>query len=348
MTAAKRRDADRVDCRVAYLLPHKDALVPAIEAEGVPTVCLGRGGRHLRWMWRLRRMLRTDPVDVVHAHSPVPAIGARLVLATLPARVRPRMVTTDHNVWESHVAPTRWANTATVFLDDAHLAVAAGVARSMPRRIRGRVEVLVHGLDPDAVREEAGGRFAARRDLCIRDDELVVVTVANLRRQKAYPDLLAAARLVLDERPDVRFLAAGQGPDEAAIRELHARLGLGERFRLLGYRPDAVRVLAAGDVFCLASHQEGLPVALMEAMVLGLPTVATDVGGVTELVEHGRHGLLVPPGRPELLAAALLELLADPDRRAAMGSAAAARGEAMSAEHAVRRVEDLYAEVVAR
>jgi glycosyltransferase involved in cell wall biosynthesis len=153
---------------------------------------------------------------------------------------------------------------------------------------------------------------------------------------------------VLDERPDVRFVAAGQGPDEAAIRALHGRLGLGERFTLLGYRPDAVRVLAACDVFCLASHQEGLPVALMEAMVLGLPVVATDVGGVVELVEHGRHGLLVPPGRPDLIAGALLELIADPARRAAMGSEAAARGEALSVERAVRRVEALYDEVVAR
>jgi glycosyltransferase involved in cell wall biosynthesis len=86
----------------------------------------------------------------------------------------------------------------------------------------------------------------------------------------------------------------------------------------------------------------------MEAMVLGLPVVATDVGGVVELVEHGRHGLLVPPGRPDLIAGALLELIADPARRAAMGAEAAARGEALSVERAVRRVEALYDEVVAR
>lgn len=344
--SARQRDRDRLACRVAYLLPHKDALVPELEAEGVPTVCLGRGGGHLRWLWRLRNLLLTEPVDVVHAHSPVPAIGARLLVATLPRRLRPRMVTTDHNVWDSHVPMTRWANTLTSFLDDAHLAVARAVAGSMPRRVRARVEVVVHGPDPSSVRGQADDRAAVRRELGLGDGDVVVGTVANLRRQKGYPDLLAAAQRALQVRTDVRFVAVGQGPDEAEVRALRDRLGLGDRFALLGYRPDAIRVLSACDVFCLASHQEGLPVALMEAMALGLPVVATDVGGVSELVEDRRHGLLVPAGRPDLLAGAVLELVADPGRRSAMGAEAAARAAELSVERAVRRVEELYDEVV--
>ena len=86
----------------------------------------------------------------------------------------------------------------------------------------------------------------------------------------------------------MRFVAAGRGPLEDELRAQKDRLGLGDRFTFLGYRADAVRVMAAFDVFCLASHYEGLPIALMEALALGLPVVATDVGGVAELVTDGQ------------------------------------------------------------
>jgi glycosyltransferase involved in cell wall biosynthesis len=111
---------------------------------------------------------------------------------------------------------------------------------------------------------------------------------------------------------------------------------------LLGHRPDAVRVMAACDVFVLASLYEGLGVAVMEALALGLPVVATDVGGIPEVVEHGREGLLVPPGRPPALAAALVTLLTDAERRRLMAEAAARRGAALSIDTAVRRTEAVY------
>jgi glycosyltransferase involved in cell wall biosynthesis len=169
--------------------------------------------------------------------------------------------------------------------------------------------------------------------------------VANLRVQKAYPDLLEAAREVIERRPDVRFVAVGQGPLEAEIRAMHARLGLGDRLLLLGHRPDAVRVMGACDVFVLASHWEGLGVAVMEALALGLPVVATAVGGVPEVVEHGREGLLVPPGHPGELAAALLAVVSDDRLRREMSAAAARRGAALSIDAAVRRTEAVYYEL---
>ena len=144
----------------------------------------------------------------------------------------------------------------------------------------------------------------------------------------------------------MRFIAVGQGPQEAEIRALHARLGLGDRLQLLGHRPDAVRVMGACDVFCLASHHEGLPVALMEALVLGLPVVATAVGGVTEVVDDEQEGLLVAPGRPGELATALVRMLTDAAGREAMASAAVTRGETLSIEAAVRRTEAVYAALV--
>jgi glycosyltransferase involved in cell wall biosynthesis len=104
--------------------------------------------------------------------------------------------------------------------------------------------------------------------------------------------------------------------------------------------------MSAFDVFCLPSHHEGLPVALMEALAMGLPVAATRVGGVDELVTDGREAVLVPARDPERLAEALLVLLRDPRRRAEMSRCALETAETLNIEHTVREIEDIYREAV--
>jgi glycosyltransferase involved in cell wall biosynthesis len=346
VTSARRRDRERVAVRVAYLLPYKDTLVGELEEEDVPVASLGhRRVTDARWLRTLRRLLFEEPVDIVHAHNPVMAVGARIVARSLPRRVRPRVVVTDHNVWQGYMRVSRWADGLTSRLDDARLTVSEAVRASLPNHIQRRSQVVLQGIEVEHVQAQRAERAAVRSELGLDPDALVVGTVANLRVQKAYPDLLAAALEVVERLPDVRFVAVGQGPLEAEIRALHARLGLGDRLSLLGLRPDAVRIMAACDVFVLASHWEGLGVAVMEALALGLPVVATAVGGVPEVVEHGCEGLLVPPGRPSEMAAALLAVLTDHELRRTMAAAAARRGAALSIDEAVRRTEDVYHEL---
>ena len=192
---------------------------------------------------------------------------------------------------------TRIANQVTASLDDATVAVSEDVRTTMGRRAE-HTEVIAHGIDVDGVRSHLHERDAVRAELGIGDDELLAVTVANLREKKGYPVLLDAARRVVDAGAPVRFVAAGQGPLEAELRARITELDLGARFGLLGYVPNAARLVAGGDVFVLASQHEGLPLAVMEALALGVPVVATRVGGIPELVEDGTSGLLVPAGRP--------------------------------------------------
>jgi glycosyltransferase involved in cell wall biosynthesis len=348
VTTARRRDRQRLTVRVSYLLSYKSALVEELEAEAVPVSCLGfRSALDPRWLAALRWSLIDEPVDVIHAHNPVMAVGARVVARLLPRRLRPRVVVTDHNVWHGYVPVSRWADGLTSRLDDARLTVSEAVRASLPTPIRRRSQVVLQGIEVERVRAQRAERGAVRAELRLDPDALVVGTVANLRAQKAYPDLLKAALEVVERLPEVRFVAVGQGPLEGEIHALHTRLGLGDRLLLLGHRPDAVRVMAACDVFVLASLYEGLGVAVMEALALGLPVVATAVGGVPEVVEHGREGLLVPPGRPRELAAALVTLLTDAGRRQRMADAAARRGAELSIDTAVRRTEAVYHELTA-
>jgi L-malate glycosyltransferase len=345
--AAAARDRDAFDYEVAYVLPWKDHVVPQLTASGVRVHCVGRGAGRVRpvldprWAVRLRGLLRTRNYDVVHVHSPVVAGVVRPIVRSLGRR-RPALVSTEHNGWDTFSLPTRLLNGATYGLDDARFAVSDPVRSSVSSRYRDRVEVAVHGVRVDEVRAIRTERAAVRNELGIAADDIVVGTVANYLAQKAYPNLFAAAKLALDADPRLTFVAVGQGQLKDEIEAEHANYGFGDRFRLLGYRADAVRVLAGCDIFTLASHFEGLPVALMEALALGLPVAVTAVGGIPDTISDGTEGLLVPPGQPDRLAAAVLAVAGDQHSREKMAAAAYRRGSEFDISRAVRQVEAVY------
>jgi glycosyltransferase involved in cell wall biosynthesis len=349
VSGAHARDRDAFDFEVAYLLPWKTQFVHDLEDLGVRTRCLDvHHAQDPRWLLQLRRLLDSERYDIVHLHSPYVAGLARLVVRTMPASRRPKVVSTEHNVWSSHTRATRALNAATFPLGDAWLSVSDNVRESIPKRLRERVEVIVHGIVLGAVAPDPGAREAVRTELGIGPDEIAVATVANFRSQKGYPDLLAAARRLVDRSVPVRFIVIGQGPLEGEIRALRTSLGLEHSVELLGYRSDVSRVLTGCDMFALASHYEGYPVAIMEALAVGLPIVATEVGGVPEGVREGVEGLLVPPKRPELLADAIESLARDPQRRAAMRTAASERGRGYDIASAVHRTEQIYRDLCSR
>ena len=199
-----------------------------------------------------------------------------------------------------------------------------------------------HGIDVEATAKAVADRDAVRAELGIGLDEIVVGTVANFRPQKDYPNLLQAARLLADREVPVRFVAVGQGPQEAETRQLRDDLGLAEQVILTGFRDDAVRVMGACDVFTLASQWEGLPVALMEALALGLPVVATNVGGVGEEMHDGVDALLVPPRDPVALADGIERVVIDPLLRERLSAASSSRARDFDVRRAVDRIEAVY------
>jgi glycosyltransferase involved in cell wall biosynthesis len=255
-------------------------------------------------------------------------------------------VYTEHLPWGGYVLPTRLLNAITYPLDDAHLAVSEAVRRSVPAFLGRRLETVVHGIDLERLRSAAAARDDARHELGIAPDELLVGTIGNLRPQKRYPDLVRAARLVVDEGLPVRFAVAGVVPPDADVAELRDELALGDAFRFLGYVEDAGRFLAACDLFVLASAFEGLAVSMMEALAMGLPVVATDVPGIRDELRNGEEGVLVPVGRPDRLARAIVALLRDPRRREEMSANALAGSARFDITAAIRRIERIYRDIV--
>ena len=344
VSSAAARDDEHFEYEAAYVLPSKEALVPELEALGVRVHCLGRSERNadLRWMRRLRDLLLDRPFDVVHLHLPYTAALGRLVVQSLPRSVRPRTITTEHNVWSTNPAVIRLLNWATLPFDAANVAVSPAVRDAVPSRYRERMQVVVHGVAGVDVAQRDRWRAKTRAELGVAADEVLVGTVANLRPGKGYEVLLPAARALIELDLPVRFATVGVGPLAAEVEATHRRLGLGDRFVLLGGRADALRVLAGFDVFVLASMSEGLPVSLMEALALGVPTVTSAVGGIPGVVTNGVQGLLVPPGDGEALTRALTRMVLDGAGRTRMAAAAHARGVQFDIGLATRRVEAIY------
>jgi glycosyltransferase involved in cell wall biosynthesis len=345
--AAQVRDRESFDYEAAYLLPWKRGLVDELEASGVPVHCLQGGPEwDTRWVWRLRHLVRERQFDVVHIHSPYVAGLARPALKMLPTASRPRIVYTEHLPWPGYVWPTRLLNRMTFALNDKAVAVSSSVRDSVSSSLRRKVQVVIHGVFAERMRQQSLARDEVRTELGIEAGELVVGTVAHLRRQKGYPVLLEAARQVIDSGLAVRFVAVGQGPEQSEIRSLHRQLKLNDRFLFTGFRSDAVRVMSAFDIFVLASWNEGLPVTVMEALTLGIPVVATAVGGTPEILTSGVEGLLVPPGRPDELAKAIDALAGDPDRRREMAEAAVRRAPTFDIRAATRTLEAIYSSMI--
>lgn len=351
VSLASVADTTLVHHEVGYLLPWKGHLVPELEALGVPVHLLaGRGGmKDPAWLVRLRRMARD--FDVVHLHSPAVAAIARPVLRSV--RRRPSLASTEHNVWGSHAGSTRVLNALTLPLDDVRWAVSEEVISSAWGPWRGKTEVLVHGIPREPLQQRRRERARVRTEQGWAERDVVVTVVANMRGHKDYPTLFEAAASAVADEPRLRFVSIGQGPLEEELRAVLRTWNLGDRFVMLGYHSDPAAVLAGSDVFTLSSRHEGLPISLLEAMALGLPPVVTAVGanaaGVKDkVVTDGVNGVVVDPGRPDLLAAAYVRLARDAEVRKRLGDAAAERAADFDITRTARIVEARYVALAAR
>ncbi|MGA5702912.1 glycosyltransferase [Peterkaempfera bronchialis] len=354
VNCARHLDRDRYEVEVAYVLPWKDALVPALEEAGIRVHCLGGahgtpGRADPRWPLRLRRLAAERRYRLVHTHMPVPAVAARLLLRG-PGLRGVRLVHTEHNMWERYRTATRWANAATYRRNDAVIAVSRAVAETVsPRahRLGDRLTVVHHGPDLSGAPTGPHARASARALLGVPGDAVVVGSVGNLTAKKDQRTLLEAHARLRRTHPGTVLVLVGSGPLEGELRGRAAALGLTDGAVVFaGSRSDVPALLPGLDVFALSSRQEGLPVALMEAMASGLPAVVTRVGGMPEVLDDGDQGLLVPPADPDALCRALARLVGDDGLRARMGAAARERSRSFDVAGAQRAVEAVYEQVL--
>lgn len=324
-----------------------DASVPVVD---VPFVRPVRPTTDLRALVAVRRLLRRHRPVVVHTHMAKAGTIGRL--ASLTVRPRPILVHTFHgHVLDGYFRPA----IARAFLaveralarrTDALVAVSDEVrdellALGIGRRDQWRTIAL--GLELDHLLDRTAPSGRLRRELGVS-----APLIGMLGRLVPIKDVATAIRAI-SIIPDVHLVIVGDGSERAALEALTADLAVADRVHFLGWRHDIADVVTDFDVALLTSRNEGTPVALIEAAAAARPAVATDVGGVRAVVEHGVTGLVVDAGDHSAIAAAITSLIQDPALAASMGAAARERVRARySSKRLVDDVTRLYDELLAR
>lgn len=286
----------------------------------------------------LIRLFRQERFDLLHVHTPLAGLVGRIAgrIAGIP-----RIAYTAHgfyfhermrpSAYRAHVLLERFGRRFTDVLmtqsaEDAETAKAERIAPG------GAVTVIGNGVDPALFRPgTAEERAAARAAMGVAGDAVVAVMIGRMVAEKGYPELFAA----LSATPGLTLVCIGtrlesdhEGAVDAALAAAQASPDTAARLKLLGYRTDVATLLRGADLFVLPSHREGMPRAIIEAMMSGLPVVATSIRGAREQVIDGETGMLVPVKDEAALAAALGRLVSDPGLRARMGAASLARARA--------------------
>ncbi len=292
-------------------------LARAAAAAGARVVPLGIANHFdVRAALVLRRL--APGFDVVHFHT-----ARAHALAPLSRGRGARLVVTRRMDYVPAGGPyVRFLYNRAV---DAVIAISEGVRTALIRvGVRAeRIRVVPSGIDARALAAPPAARAAVRREWGLGDDEVAVVALGALEVRKGHAVLLAAAAGLASAAPRLRYVFCGEGRQAKALAG--AAAALDGAVEMVGFRRDVAACLAAADIVALPSLQEGLGVAALEAMAAGRPVVASRVGGLAEAVVHEETGLLVPPGDPTALAAALARLARDPDLRARLGAAGHAR-----------------------
>lgn len=296
--------------------------------------------------WRLARVIRQEGPAVVHAHDPhgVAMAAAALSLgrfAPPPLFIASRRV--DFRLKGN--AFSRWKYRQV----DGFLCASEAIRQLL---LADGVEpdraILVHeGIDVEHV--DAAPRLDAHVDLWLPHGAPIVGNIAALVAHKGQRDLVDAAQLVVRQAPDTRFLIVGEGELRPVLEQQIHRHGLEKHVILAGFRPDALSLLKAFDVFVMSSVTEGLGTSILDAMACAKPVVATCAGGIPEVVADAQTGFLVPVRDPRALADRLVTLLTRPDLRDAFGRAGRRRvEERFSAERMVAETLAVYQRLAGR
>ena len=350
-----------VDLHVAYHVP-RVGIGPELETAGATLHSVAGGRGRLVAVLRTRNLIKRIGPDLVHTTlfesdivgrtaawlTRTPVVSSFVTEAYGPEhRANP-----EYRAWKVRAAQVVDAATARV-VRRFH-AVSAASADVMAERLRinrSQVDVIARGRDVAKLGTRTEKRRIAVRDgLGIPRETPIVVAAARHFHFKGLDILVDAFPEVVDVFPEARLLIAGRpGPSTAEIEERIQRGGIADSTSLLGYRNDVPDLMSAADVFVLPSRVEGSPGALIEAMALGIPAVATDIPSVRELVGVGDNLVAVTPsGAPADMAAAIVDLLADPVRATNMAEAAQRRfQECCSMDVIATATLDLYKRALA-
>ncbi|MBN1901058.1 glycosyltransferase, partial [Candidatus Sumerlaeota bacterium] len=262
-------------------------------------------------VWKLRRLIRSISPDVVQSH--LPRTNAVTTIAARLSGVR-CVISTFHNpyIWKNK-RQEKWGR-FTSFLPDGFFCDSNSIRDNLIKFRPGlekKIRVVYPSLPFHEIRASREDIADFRKTLGIGEKDKLVGIVARLADVKDHNTFIDAARIVLEKEKNVRFLIVGDGPQKNLIDNKIREQSLENKIHLAGYIPNLDIIWAQLDIFALTSISEGFPLSILEALNAGVPVVASKVGGVPEIIIHGKNGFLSPPREPELFAEHILHLLRD-------------------------------------
>ncbi len=345
--ARRQRAAGHRVLAVSLAPPPDGPLAAAFRDADVRTATLPKRGPSVdpSLPMRLARLLSKQGVNLVHTHNP----HALIYGAPAAALARAVTVHTKHGI-NPDGDRRQWLRRSASRLVDAYVAVTRSLGRIALEQVecaQQRLQVIPSGIDVRLYAPNREARARIRAELGIPEDAWVVGSVGRLAPEKNYRLLVAAIAPMLDPRR--HLLLVGDGPEREALGAQAAATWRPEFVHFTGRRDDVPDLLAAFDVFALTSHSEGLPLVVLEAMATELPVVATAVGGIPDIVEHGATGYLVEPGNASELTRQLAWLSTRPAQAQQVASYARRMVlENHSLERMANEYESLYRRVLAR
>jgi glycosyltransferase involved in cell wall biosynthesis len=331
------------------VISEKGPIGELIEKMGFPVIPLHRMRRNqfdYGIIRELKKLMIQERVSIVHTHLYDGGKYGRIAagLAKIPV-----IIHTVHNIYVKRRSKHHWFNWGLSFFSDRIIAVSEAVKASVihydhisPKKI----EVIYNGIDLSQG-EQRINRSEVRAQLGIRPEEMAIGVVARLEEQKGHKVLLEALSQIPELPPSLKVLIIGDGKLRSQLEQDTLKRGLSSQVIFLGTRKPIFPILKALDLFLLPSLWEGFSMAILEAMAMGLPVIATKVGGAEEVITSGQHGLLIPPGDAPRLAEAIQDALLHRDKYLKMARMGQERvTQNFSKERHVSLLQDLYLAVL--
>jgi glycosyltransferase involved in cell wall biosynthesis len=316
----------------------------------------------LKALLKLYRLIKKGAYDIVHTHTSKAGILGRVAAMLAGTRI---IIHTPHGsnycISDADIPSVSdnwaklelffWLDKATAMVTQKIIALTNLEAEHYMKigmvRDKCKLATIYSGIDLKKFANVKVDKSEWRARLGISRSSSVIITVARLTGEKGYTYLIDAAKKVVSELENVKFLFVGDGILRSKLEERVHQLGMDEVIMFLGLRDDVPELLAISDLFVLPSLYEAQGRVLVEAMAAGLPVVATSVGGIAEVVVHGETGLLVPPRAPQELATAITDLILDEEKAKRMGQAGRKRvNPEFSVETMVEKIDKLYCSLI--
>lgn len=339
-------DKNAFEFHYAYFLPWKDQMVSAIEKEGGMVKCFEASGniKLLLKLGEVESYCKNEQIDIIHSHLPWSGFLSR----GLYKKIKLPVIYTEHNIQEKYHPLTRFLNKITFNNQTMALGVSEDVTRSIKENIYPSIPVqtLFNGVNTlKFKRDEISGK-KVKEEFGIPQDAFVIGNLAVFRKQKNIPLWIEAFNELQKKYDNIYGLIVGAGPEEENIKKMIKNYNLQNCIKLPGLQSDTVRFFSAMDIFMMSSDFEGLPIALLEAMSSGCAIVSTSAGGVEEVVENDKNGLLVPVGDVDSLFQRAAGLIEKPEKLKRLQLAARKRVEdAFSLQNMVNSLEEIYSNI---